>query len=148
MFKRIIFSTIAMALICGLSGNLAHADDQAAAVEQVKQAKQAADAWLKLVDDGNYKESWNQFASVVKPLVTEDKWEQEAGGIRKMLGPVISRAFKGAKLATTLPGAPDGHYVIIQYDSSFANKKSTVEEVVPMLDTDGQWRISGYHFVN
>src|ERR1022692_959787 len=75
MFKRIIFSTIAMALICGLSGNLARADDQAAAVEQVKQAKQAADAWLKLVDDGNYKESWNQFASVVKPLVTEDKWE-------------------------------------------------------------------------
>ena len=138
---------IAMTMICGLGIGLARADDQAAAVEQVKQAKQAADAWLKLVDDGNYKESWNQFASVVKPLVTEDKWEQEAGGIRKMLGPVISRTFKGAKLATTLPGAPDGHYVIIQYDSSFANKKSTVEEVVPMLDTDGQWRISGYHFV-
>jgi hypothetical protein len=147
MFKRIIFSTIAMAMICAVPIGLAHADDQTAAVEQVKQAKLAADAWLKLVDDGNYKESWNQLATVVKPLVSEDKWAQEAAAGRKLMGPVISRNFKAAKYSTTLPGAPDGHYVVIQYDSSFANKKSTVEEVVPMLDTDGKWRVSGYHFV-
>lgn len=146
MLRRIIFPAISIVLICGL-GSLVRAQDQAAALDQVKQAKQAADALLKLVDEGNYKESWNQFASVVKPLVSEQKWEQEASGVRTMLGPVISRNFKAAKYSTSLPGAPDGHYVVIQYDSSFANKKSAVEEVVPMLDTDGQWRVSGYHFV-
>jgi ribosomal protein S17E len=35
--------------------------------------------------------------------------------------------------------------VIIQYDSSFENKKSAVETVTPMLDKDGKWRVSGYY---
>jgi Protein of unknown function (DUF4019) len=130
-----------LAVMCGIGA--ARVDGQAA----VEQAKKATDAWLKLVDEGNYKESWNQFASVVRPLVSEEKWEQEASGLRKTLGPMTSRNFKSAKYSTSLPGAPDGQYVVILYDSSFTNKKSAVEQVVPMLDTDGQWRVSGYHFV-
>jgi hypothetical protein len=39
---------------------------------------------------------------------------------------------------------PDGQYVVIRYDSSFANKKSAIETVTPMLDQGGQWRVSGY----
>jgi len=34
--------------------------------------------------------------------------------------------------------------VVIRYDASFANKKSAIETVTPMLDKDGQWRVSGY----
>jgi hypothetical protein len=32
----------------------------------------------------------------------------------------------------------------MEYDTSFANKKSATETVTPMLDNDGQWRVSGY----
>lgn len=46
---------------------------------------------------------------------------------------------------TSLPGAPDGKYVVIQYDTSFENKKAAVETVTPMLDKDGKWRVSGYY---
>lgn len=63
---------------------------------------------------------------------------------RKPLGAVLSRTFKLAKYSTSLPGAPDGQYVVIQYDTSFENKKSAVETITPMLDRDGQWRVSGY----
>jgi hypothetical protein len=45
---------------------------------------------------------------------------------------------------TTLPGAPDGEYVVIQYQSSFGKKNLAVETVTPMLDQDGVWRVSGY----
>lgn len=55
-----------------------------------------------------------------------------------------SRKLKSATYTKTLPGAPDGEYVVIQYDSSFVNKKSAVETVTPMLDKDGKWRVSGY----
>jgi len=51
---------------------------------------------------------------------------------------------KSASYTKTLPGAPDGEYVVIQYDSSFEHKQSAVETVIPMLDKDGQWRVSGY----
>ena len=49
------------------------------------------------------------------------------------------------KLHTSLPGAPDGQYVVIQFKSSFTNKKTTIETVTPMLDKDGKWRVSGYY---
>ena len=46
---------------------------------------------------------------------------------------------------TSLPGAPDGEYVVIQFDTSFTNKKVAVETVTPMKDEDGIWRVSGYY---
>ena len=45
---------------------------------------------------------------------------------------------------TSLPGAPDGEYVVLQYESEFQRKKYAIETVTPMLD-DGQWRVSGYY---
>jgi len=34
---------------------------------------------------------------------------------------------------------------VIQYESVFANKKSAVETVTPMLEPDGTWHVSGYY---
>jgi hypothetical protein len=34
---------------------------------------------------------------------------------------------------------------VIHYQSSFEHKKSATETVTPMLDNDGQWRVSGYY---
>ena len=55
-----------------------------------------------------------------------------------------SRELLSAQHMTSLPGAPDGDYVVIQFKTSFANKKSAVETVTPMLEKDGVWRVSGY----
>jgi len=49
-----------------------------------------------------------------------------------------------AQPATSLPGAPDGDYVVIQFQTSFANKASAVETITPMRDRDGAYRVSGY----
>jgi hypothetical protein len=43
-----------------------------------------------------------------------------------------------------LPGAPDGEYVVIQFETSFENKKSAIETVTPMIEINGGWRVSGY----
>ena len=56
-----------------------------------------------------------------------------------------SRTLKSATFARTLPGAPDGEYVVIQYETAFENKAAAVETITPMLDKDGSWRISGYY---
>jgi hypothetical protein len=63
---------------------------------------------------------------------------------RAPLGKVLSRTVKSAVYKTTLPGAPDGQYVVIVYESSFEHKKSAIETVTPSLGKDGQWRVSGY----
>jgi len=61
------------------------------------------------------------------------------------LGALKSRTLRSAALKSALPGAPDGQYVVIQFDSSFEHKASAVETVTAMLDTDGQWHVSGYY---
>jgi len=45
---------------------------------------------------------------------------------------------------TSLPGAPDGQYVVLRFETSFDNKAKAIETVTPMLD-DGTWRVSGYY---
>jgi Protein of unknown function (DUF4019) len=57
---------------------------------------------------------------------------------------VLSRKLKSANSTKAPPGAPDGEYVVIQFDTSFETKRNSVETIVPMLDKDGKWRTSGY----
>jgi len=107
-------------------------------------AQQAAEEWLALVDAKNYSESWQAAAGYFKKNVSEKKWKDTLAPVREPLGKVVSRKLKSAQYTKELPGAPDGEYVVIQFDTVFANKKAAVETVTPMKDTDGQWRVSGY----
>ncbi len=107
-------------------------------------AQSAAESWLKLVDEGNYAASWEQAARVFKGAVKQADWGQMAGGVRAPLGRLVSRKLKSRAYTEQMPGAPDGKYVVIQYDSVFEHKSSAVETVTPMVDPDGVWRVSGY----
>ena len=108
-------------------------------------AQQSAEAWLDLVDEGRYDESWEEAASLVKTAVTKDDWGRGIASARRPLGKLVSRIVKSRTYAETLPGAPDGRYVVIQYETTFENKKSAVETITPMMDSDGRWRVSGYY---
>ena len=46
---------------------------------------------------------------------------------------------------TSLAGAPGGEYVLIQFQTSFENKKAAVETVTPMMGKDGVWQVSIYN---
>jgi hypothetical protein len=110
-----------------------------------KAAVKAAGAWLSLVDDGNYAESWNQASGLFKAAVTKEQWQQSLKAVRVPLGKMVARELKSKQYTKTLPGAPDGEYVVIQYKTTFENKKSAIETVIPMLEKDGRWRVSGYY---
>jgi hypothetical protein len=113
--------------------------------ENEKAATSAAERWLCMVDNEQYAESWKASAEYFRNAVNQKQWEHSMQTVRKPLGKLISRSAKNAVYKTTLPGAPDGQYVIIQFDTSFENKKSAVETVTPMMDKDGIWRVSGYY---
>jgi hypothetical protein len=110
-----------------------------------KAAVTASNTWLSLVDGENYAESWNQAAGLFKAAVTKEQWQNTVKAVRVPLGKVMTRRLKSKQYTKTLPGAPDGEYVVIQYETTFENKKSAVETVTPMLDKDGKWRVSGYY---
>lgn len=110
-----------------------------------KAAAGAAKTWLKLVDEGKYPESWDQAAQYFKNAITRGQWKTSLESVRSPLGKVLSRNLKSKQYTKTLPGAPDGEYVVIQYETSFKNKQHAIETITPMLDKDGKWRVSGYY---
>jgi len=113
--------------------------------EKEKTAVAAAEQWLSLVDARKYDQSWKEAAEYFKTAVSQDKWRQSLRAVRNPLGKLISRKVRTQVYKTSLPGAPDGEYVVIQFETSFENKKAAVETITPMLDKDGVWRVSGYY---
>lgn len=116
----------------------------AAENDATRQAQAAAKSWLALVDTGQYGQSWDKASLLFRSAVMRSEWERAARAVRTPLGAVQSRTLKSATYTRTLPGAPDGEYVVIEFDSQFANKAAAVETVTPMRDRDGVWRVSGY----
>jgi len=108
-------------------------------------AQQSAESWLAFVDSGKYADSWQEAAQMFKAAVTKEKWQSMVQPVRGPLGKLLSRKLKSATYTKTLPGAPDGEYVVVQYDTSFEHKQSAIETVTPMLDKDGKRRVSGYY---
>ncbi len=144
MSRTLIACAAILSLFCGLVAPAANAanvtPDQA-----VANASAAANNWLKYVDENDDFAAWAMGSTLFKARVSEDLWTDKVGPARQSLGAVISRKVNSAVYATTLPGAPDGQYVVLRYLTSFAQKKSALETIVMMLDTDGQWRVAGYY---
>jgi len=136
---RNIACLVAIGLI--LSGITAAAGD----LEKEAGAVYAAERWLSMVDNAQYAESWESTSELFKNAVRLEQWKQSMQAIRAPLGQIVSRRVSIKTYATSLPGAPDGEYVVIHFDTTFENKKAAVETVTPMMDKDGVWRVSGYY---
>jgi len=112
--------------------------------EKTEAAVTSAQEWLALVDAKEYKKSWQEAARFFKDNVTEANWDKMVSAVREPLGEVKSRELIGAKFTATLPGAPEGEYVVIQFKTNFVDKPDSVETITPMKDDKGAWRVSGY----
>lgn len=107
-------------------------------------ASASAQAWLALTDNGKYAESWNNASVLFRNAITKANWEKSLESVRSPLGKLKSRKVRSAIFTRSLPGAPDGEYVVIQYTTVFEHKASAIETVTPMHEKDGSWRVSGY----
>lgn len=107
----------------------------------------AADVWLGLLDDAQYDRCYETAAKILQNLVAKQSFVDLATKRRTPLGKVVSRKMQNATAARTLQGAPEGQYVVIQYNTEFEHKKVAAETVTIALDAagGGQWRVSGYY---
>ena len=138
--KSVLKSVVVALVMMGIA-QIAHSSES----EAIETAIKAAESWLADVDAGDYARSWEQSAELFREAVTPEQWDQALSASRKPLGSLTSREVKTTQYETSLPGAPDGEYVIIQFTTSFTNKNSATETVTPMKDPDGVWRVSGYY---
>lgn len=128
----------AAAIVCACT--IAHADEEI----DVKPAMGVAEAWLASVDAGRYGASWEEAAPLFKEAMAKLRWETTIESVRAPLGTPINRKLRQAFYTRILPNAPEGEYVVIQYDTRFENRPLSTEIVTPMRGRDGTWKVSGY----
>ena len=105
-----------------------------------------AKSWLVLIDNGQYQQSWQQTDSLFKQAMPQSNWSNVLKQVRVPLGKVILRKNLSLMKYYSLPGTPDGEYVIIQFQSQFINKEHTIE-TISLSKNSGQWQPIGY-FIN
>jgi hypothetical protein len=121
------------------------AQEKSAQDKKVDTGVKAAESWLALVDAGNYVGSWDQSSAMFKSAITREKWTEALQQARAPLGRESARKLWGAKQENSLPNAPAGEYVVMQFNTDFEQKSGAVETVTMVLEKDGKWRAAGYY---
>ncbi len=132
-------TVFALTLLLALAVARAETDEVPAVAEK------STLSWLSLTDRGQYGQSWSDAASLFQAAISSADWVRSLTAVRSPLGQLKSREVSSATFARTLPGAPDGEYVVFQFSTSFENKASAIETVTAMKDQDETWRVAGYY---
>lgn len=136
MARRLVFFAVVAALLFVNPAFGSFQDENA--------ALQSAENFLELIDNGNYGASWESASRIFQVRCGRQRWGEKLEGIRPFIGRVLGRTVRSVHFRDSYPEAPDGQYVIILFDSSFAHKEHAVEVVTTMLEDDGQWRVFNY----
>ncbi|WOO41283.1 DUF4019 domain-containing protein [Rubellicoccus peritrichatus] len=113
-------------------------------------AKEAALAWLPLIDEEKYAEALEITAPQFREEMKKEDWVSGLGQVRQPLGSVDKRILQRLFATPVLPGGPEGDYVIVNFRTSFVGREEAVDEIVVMSasqDADGSdlWQVVGYY---
>jgi hypothetical protein len=81
---------------------------------------------------------------LIRAQLDRDAFSTQIQKTRVNTGALQSRDLIDAAYTTTLPGAPEGQYVVLHYHVSFANRQDAVETLT-LAFAKGYWRIVGYY---
>ena len=132
-------NTLMLLLVCGLVAACSRKD-----IDTSDSPQSAAEAFLSLIDAGNYQESWTEASSWLRNYVDATEWAEYAGNMRQPLGVVSDRQFNTVEFHDSLEDMPDGSYALVFFDSVLADDRNASEMVGLMLDDDSSWRVIGY----
>lgn len=107
-------------------------------------ANKTASEWLTKLDQKEYAQTWQETALLIRKQVPVTEWVKSLSLLHSKFGRMQSRRLQSAQHTTSLPGAPEGEYVVLQYHTIFEKKGPAIETVTPMLE-GGEWRVSGYY---
>jgi hypothetical protein len=139
MSRQVVRFSVLVALAAILGAGFIQAQEST-----TKAAQTSVETWLSLVDKQDYAASWDTAATLFRNAITQEKWQAAAQAARTPLGRMKSRTLQKATPTTTLPGAPDGEYVVFQFNASFEHQSAAVETVTAIREKDGTWHVGGY----
>lgn len=118
--------------------------EAAALLQSYADTANVAAQWLKLLDDGQYGQSWDYASQNFQYTVKKGEWETAEQKLRGPMGRLISRELIQQLPAKDPKGLPRGDYMVLGYKSSFSNRPEVRELVTMIKESDGQWRVLTY----
>jgi hypothetical protein len=109
-----------------------------------KAGKNAAEAWLVLLDRKDWGTAWDASSAVFRQNVPLGTWMDNIPKLREPFGGLVERVPGEPIYTHKLPGRADGDYVTISFTSRFANKPQVTEMLSTVRESDGRWRVTGY----
>src|ERR1700691_3835536 len=113
------------------------ADDPHAAEELA--AQRQALGFLGYLDHGRYAESYSYTGMLIRNQLDREAFASKVEQARANAGALQSRELVDAGYTTSVPGAPQGQYVVLHYHSSFAKRPDSLETLTLAL-AKGYWR--------
>ncbi|WP_249975416.1 DUF4019 domain-containing protein [Vreelandella olivaria] len=110
----------------------------------VQAAEAAALAWLEAIDNGEYEQAWEASSPLLQRPLSPSMLRRTIALARQELGPVQSRQRVSVNRQRSMPGAPDGDYIVFTFHTRFENKARAIETITPHFEA-GTWRVSGYY---
>jgi hypothetical protein len=114
-----------------------HASEELAAQRQ-------ALGFLGYLDQGRFADSYSYTGMLLRNQLDREAFASKVESARANTGALQSRELVDAGYTTSVPGAPEGQYVILHYHSSFVRRPDTVETLTLAL-AKGYWRIDGWY---
>ena len=114
--------------------------------QDLQQSLKEANAWLQLVDQEKYADSWNNASTTLKLVMSEKEWTKYLEKMRKPLGKMTEREMLQQRTFINPPGAPQGEYVVIFYQTAFNARPQANEQIIMIKESDDKWRPMSYFF--
>ncbi|PSQ96814.1 MAG: hypothetical protein BRD55_05950 [Bacteroidetes bacterium SW_9_63_38] len=141
MTSRLI---IILGLVLGMSaagGPPVSAQGEAGSAATEQAARTAARAWLGLLAEREFEESWDEAAPLLRERVDRDVWKQRAAQLVDSIGAASARTFTTVQFQDTLRQST-GPFVILRARATY--DIGGFEEHLVLTLVDEEWRVAGY----
>jgi Protein of unknown function (DUF4019) len=113
-------------------------------LEEERAAERQALGFVGYLDHGRYADSYAYTGMLIRSQLDRAAFAKQIEKARADTGAMLTRNLIDVSYNTTLPGAPEGQYVLLHYGASFANRQQAVETVT-LAFAKGYWRVVGYY---
>ena len=109
-------------------------------------ARQSVEAWLSLLDAGDFSEAYEATASLFREGVTAEEFRLLMEDRLALLGAFESRTLSSTQRLTTIPDAPPGDYFVFEFDGVYELRPNARERVTAMSESD-EWPVVGIYLI-
>ena len=109
-------------------------------------ARQSVDAWLSLIDAGDFSGAYDATGSLFRESVTAEEFRNNMEERLTLLGALESRTLSSTQRLTTIPDAPPGDYFVFEFDGVYELRPNARERVTAMSESD-EWPVVGIYLI-